>query len=89
MKRQVTGMFIFDDKIRERFPEKAEQIIAALEADPRTQKGKATRPAEARYRPAVEAWLAAIPKDEPRADEARRMPINEQPMGKLKYRNLK
>lgn len=70
MKRTGQGMFIDDIEIRERFPDKAEQIIAALDADPRTQKGKATRPPDARYRPAVEEWLSAIPKDEPTADES-------------------
>lgn len=55
----MKGMFIDDAEIRDRFPDKAEQIIAALDADTKTQKGKYTRPAEARYRPAVEAWLRA------------------------------
>lgn len=70
MTSKDTGMFIYDDEIRERFPEKADMIIAALDADHATQKNKATRPAEARYRPAVETFLAAIPKDEPTADES-------------------
>ena len=65
------GMFIYDDEIRERFPAKAEQIIAVLDADHATQKGKATRPPEARFRPNVEAFLAAIPNEEPTADESR------------------
>lgn len=60
----MKGMFIDDAEIRELYPDKAEQIIAALNADPKTQKGKATRPAEARYRPAVEAWLKANPQDQ-------------------------
>lgn len=51
------GMFIGDDEIRERFPDEAASIIADLDADPATQKGKATRPAEARFRPAVEDYL--------------------------------
>lgn len=53
-----TGMFIDDAEIRERFGDEAEQIIADLDADLKTQKGKATRPAEARYRPAVDEYLA-------------------------------
>lgn len=56
--KEASGMFIDDAEIRERFPEDAAQIIADLDADPKTQKGKATRPAEARYRPAVDAYLA-------------------------------
>lgn len=70
MKRTGQGMFIYDDEIRERYGDKAAAIIAALDADPKTQKDKATRPKEARYRPAVEEWLAAIPKEEPTADES-------------------
>lgn len=69
-KSKGTGMFIYDDEIRERFPEKADMIIAALDADPHLQKDKATRPKEARYRPKVEEFLAAIPKEEPTADES-------------------
>lgn len=51
------GMFIGDEEIRERYPERADEIIADLDKNGRTQKGKATRPAEARYRPDVEARI--------------------------------
>lgn len=70
MRDSNKGMFIDDIEIRERYGDKADAIIAALDAEPRTQKDKATRPKEARYRPAVEEWLAAIPKEEPTADES-------------------
>lgn len=49
-------MFIYDDEIKIRCPD-YERVIADLDADPRTQKGKATRPAEARFKPAVEDYL--------------------------------
>jgi len=52
-------MFIEDAEIRERFPDKADAIIAALDELGTTQKNKATRPKEARFRPAVDVWLEA------------------------------
>jgi hypothetical protein len=58
MTTKPTGMFIYDDEIRERYGVEADAIIARLDADPATQKDKATRPAGARYRPAVEKALA-------------------------------
>lgn len=56
---KLNGMFIEDAEIRERFPDKADAIIAALDELGTTQKNKATRPKEARYRPAVDVWLEA------------------------------
>ena len=53
------GMFITDDEIRARFGDKADAIIAALDELGTTQKNKATRPKEARCRPAVDVWLEA------------------------------
>lgn len=67
MRNSNKGMFIDDEEIRERFADKAEAIIASLNEIPSTQKDKATRPKEARYRPAVDAWLVANPQDEPPA----------------------
>lgn len=52
------GMFIDDPQIREDHGVEADQIIADLDADPSTQKGKATRHPEARFKPAVEKYLA-------------------------------
>lgn len=52
-------MFITDAEIRERFPDKADAIIAALDELGTTQKNKASRPKDVRYRPAVDAWLNA------------------------------
>ncbi len=59
------GMFIEDAEIRERFPDKADAIIAALEELGTTKKNKATRPEGARYRPAVDVWLEANEYGEP------------------------
>ena len=53
------GMFIDDAEIRERFGDKADVIIAALDELGTTQKNKATRPVDARFRPAVDVWLEA------------------------------
>lgn len=39
--------------------DKADAIIAALDELGTTQKNKATRPKEARFRPAVDVWLEA------------------------------
>jgi len=50
-------MFIYDEEIRERFGAEADQIIADLDADHKTQKNLATYPAEARYRPNVDEYL--------------------------------
>lgn len=57
MKRN--SMFITDDELRVRFADKADAIIAALDELGTTQKNKATRPKEARFRPAVDVWLEA------------------------------
>jgi hypothetical protein len=51
-----TGMFIGDAEIIEKH---SADVIAVLDEDPHTQKDKATRPAGARFRPAVEKKLAA------------------------------
>ncbi len=50
-----SGMFIYDAEIIEKHGAAA---LAPLDEDPRTQKGKGTRPAGARYRPDVEKKLA-------------------------------
>jgi len=52
-----TGMFIYDEEITITRPD-YEQVIADLDADTKTQKDKATWPKGARFRPAVEAYLA-------------------------------
>lgn len=57
MTRKDKSMFIYDDEIRERFGDEAEQIIADLDADPLTKKGYATWPAEARSKVHVERYL--------------------------------
>lgn len=53
-------MFIRDDELRARLGAEADAVIAALDADHKTQKGLATRPADARYRPAVEAKIKQL-----------------------------
>lgn len=58
-KGATEGMFITDTELRERFGIEAEIIIDKLDRDPKTQKGLATRPADVRYRPAVDEWLKA------------------------------
>lgn len=70
MKRTGQGMFIYDDEIRDRYGDKADAIIVALDADHATQKDMATWPKGARSKVNVEKFLAAIPKDEPTADES-------------------
>lgn len=57
--RRASGMFIDDAEIRDRFGDKADAIIAALDSDRATQKNQATRPVDARFRPAVDIWLEA------------------------------
>jgi len=47
-------MLIYDEEIRERAGADADSFIADLDAEHGTQKGLATYPKEARYRPAVE-----------------------------------
>lgn len=64
------GMFIYDHEIRKRCGEKADAIIAVLDADHATQKDMATWPKGARSKANVEKFLAAIPNDEPIADES-------------------
>lgn len=54
-----SAMLIYDAELRERFGLDAEMMIDAMDRLPATQKGYATRPQEARYRPAVEEWLKA------------------------------
>ncbi len=56
-KTKQTGMFIDDEQIREDHGDAAEQIIADLDADPKTRKGYATWPAEARSKVEVEKYL--------------------------------
>lgn len=51
------GQFITDDELRELGV--SEIDIDALNFNERTQKGKATRPTDARYLPAVKEVLAA------------------------------
>lgn len=63
-RKSNSGMFIDDIQIRETYGGKADDIIAALDANSSTQKNKATRDPEARFRPKVEEWLAANIKDE-------------------------
>lgn len=53
---RLSGMFIGDEEIVEKCG--SADVLTALNEDPETQKGKATRPADARYRPAVEKKLA-------------------------------
>ena len=56
MRDSNKGMFIDDEEIKIRCPD-YEQALADLDADPKTQKDKATWPRGARYRPAVEAYI--------------------------------
>jgi len=56
MTTKGTGMFIYDEEITIRRPD-YEQVIADLDADPKTQKDKATWPKGARWRASVEAYF--------------------------------
>lgn len=61
MRNSNKGMFIDDIEIREiaeRTGDDFAQIIADLDADPKTRKGYATWPAEARSKVNVEKYLA-------------------------------